>query len=338
MECYLQPSLADNFSDSALRLATILFADLRGFSAIAASHPPQVVWTVLNRCFVAMSEIIVAHHGTIDKFMGDAVMAVFSDPSASPEEDARRAVACAAEMQIAMDLLNSEHSKLHLPELYLGIGMNTGEVIAGRLGSALYSAHTVIGEEVNIAARIEAFCMRGQILISQATFERCGEFAETGEAKEVYVKGSQAGLRVREVHGIPSLGKSVPRRERRRSPRVKVTLPFTFQVVANDIVSPTAANGTITDIGYYGVQMEADAELGIYAELKLHLEFPLTGYRATDVYGRIVNAKEAERRRLFGVEFTSLSSEASRSIQYFVQMLMQGIGSADSTRGPLATR
>src|SRR5687768_16073796 len=107
----------------AVKLATILFADLRGFSQMAATSPAEVVLYVLNRCFVRMTEIIVRNRGAIDKFMGDAIMVVFWGNE--PAEDAKHALVCAVEMQVAMDEVNREHRKAALPELYMGIGINT---------------------------------------------------------------------------------------------------------------------------------------------------------------------------------------------------------------------
>jgi adenylate cyclase len=302
-----------------LRHATVLFADLRGSSSVAASHPPAVVFDVLNRWFVRMSEIADGHQGSIASFIGDAIMVVF--------EDARRALACAVEMQVAMDDLNRAHRDARLPELYLGIGINSGSVMAGVVGSQLYSARTVIGEEVNLAARIEAFCLRGQILASQATCDLGAGFAETGEPMEVYIKGRERGVALREVHGVPSLGKRVPRQERRRSPRVQVRIPFSYQILANDVVSQVRARGIIIDIGYGGVLVEVERELGVFEEFKLELELPLTGYRAADIYGRIVNAKPHGSRYRCGVEFTSLGAETSRNIRSLVHLLIQGTGS-----------
>jgi adenylate cyclase len=300
-----------------LRHATILFGDLRGFSAILASSPPATVFEVLNRWFVRMSEIAAAHGGTIDSFIGDAIMVVFDDP--------RRGVACAVDMQLAMEGINRAHREAGLPEMYMGVGLNSGEVIAGVLGSALHSARTVIGEEVNLAARIEAFCLRGQILASEATCALCGEFAETGAPMEVHVKGRRASVTLREVHGIPSSGKRVPRQERRRSPRVQVRIPFTYQLLANDMVSQVRAAGTILDIDYRGMLVELGRELGLLEELKIEAELPLTGYRADDIYGRIVNAQPQPGR--YGIEFSSLGEEAARNIRRLVHLLVQGAGS-----------
>lgn len=302
-----------------VKTATILFADLRGFTALTANNPPQLVFDLLNHCFIRMTEIIVRHGGTIDKFMGDAIMVVFSANAHSAESDANHAAACAVEMQLAMDALNVEHRAAHMPELYMGIGINTGTVLAGRVGSELYNASTVIGEEVNIAARIEAFCLRGQILISESTFTLCVGLT-TGKPVELFLKGSEHRMIVREVLGMP--GRLVPRQERRRSPRVEVHFPFVFQHLAGGVVSPQRTQGAIVDLGYYGVRAGVKRELGLYSELKLELDLPLVDYRATDIYGRVVNSKLEGGRIYVGIEFTTLSPEASRRIQHLVQMLM----------------
>jgi adenylate cyclase len=305
----------------AVKLATILFADLRGFSQMAANYPAEVVLYVLNRCFIRMTEVIVKNGGAIDKFMGDAIMVVFS--GRAPADDAGRALACAVEMQIAMDEVNREHRKAALPELYMGIGINTGKVISGRIGSALYSVDTVIGEEVNVAARIEAFCLRGQILISESTFALCGEGAQTGKPVDLLVKGSQAGLLVREVQALPALGQVVPRQERRRSPRVEVRLSMSYQLLAGGIVSPRRDEATLLDLGFYGLRAEVARELVMHAEVKVELDLlPLLDYRATDIYGRVVNVKVEGGRQRIGIEFTAVGTESSRRIQHLVQLLM----------------
>lgn len=297
-----------------LRRVTILFGDLRGFSAILSSSPPAIVFEALNRWFVRMSEVAAAHRGTIDSFIGDAIMLVF--------DDARRGVACAVDMQLAMEEINHAHRATQLPEMYMGIGVNSGEVIAGVLGSKLHSARTVIGEEVNLAARIEAFCLRGQILASEATCALCGGFIETGAPLEVSIKGRSSSVTLREVHGLAAPGKRVPRQEGRRSPRVQVRIPFSYRQLANDMVSQVSASGTILDLGYGGALVELERELGLLEELRLEVELPVVGYRASDLYGRIVNAPQRGR---YGIEFSSLGEPTRRAIRTLVQLLIQGV-------------
>src|SRR6185369_435092 len=147
------------------RELTVLFGDLRGFSALAAACPGAQLVRLLNRCFGAMVEIVDRHYGTIDKFMGDAIMVIFPGDPAAPRDHARRALLCAVEMQLAMHELRQQHQGENVPAMFMGIGISTGSVMAGLIGSDAYRAYTVIGEEVNLAARIESFSLRGQVLM-----------------------------------------------------------------------------------------------------------------------------------------------------------------------------
>ena len=170
------------------REVTILLADLRGFTSITATLPAGTVIAMLNRCLGRMNEIVSRHHGTIDKFMGDSIMVLFGVPTEHPD-DVKRALTCAIEMQLAMVELNNQDRQEGMPELFMGIGINTGSVMAGKFGSNFYSEYTVIGDEVNLASRIEAFSLRGQVLISENTFDQCRDFVTVSDAMEVYVKG-----------------------------------------------------------------------------------------------------------------------------------------------------
>jgi len=313
------PSVGDPYS---WREVSILLADLRGFAAIAEAYPAGVVLDTLNRCFAKLTEVIVQHYGTIDKFMGDAIMVVFPGDQAAAHDHARRAILCAVQMQIAMDELREKHKAENVPEMFLGIGVNTGKVMTGLIGSDLYRAHTVIGDEVNLASRIEAFSLRGQVLISQSTYELCKDFAECGPPVQVYMKGKAESVFIREVKGIPPLGKFVPRRELRRSARVEVLLPFAYQIVDRKAVLTAVETGTIHNIGYDGVLVEIDRALPLYSEVKLALNLVSLGYRAEDVYGRIVDVREEKGRWFCGVEFTSVSRQSSEKIRLFVQMLI----------------
>ena len=314
------------------REVSILLADLRGFAAIAEAYPARVVLDTLNRCFATLTEVIVQHYGTVDKFMGDAIMVVFQGDQAAAHDHARRAVLCAVQMQIAMDELREKHKAENVPEMFLGIGVNTGRVMTGLIGSERYRAHTVIGDEVNLASRIEAFSLRGQVLISQSTYELCKDFAECGAPVQVYMKGKAESVYIREVKGIPSLGKFVPRRELRRSARVEVLLPFAYQIVTTKAVLATVEPGTLHNIGYDGVLAEVERPLPLYAEVKLALNLVSLGYRAEDVYGRIVDVREDKGRWLIGIEFTSVSRQSSEKIRLFVQMLIPSYVAVPASR------
>lgn len=304
------------------REVTILLADLRGFSAMSEEHPPEIMLRLLNDFLSRMIEVVYRHGGKIDKFMGDAIMVLFG-AHARREDDALRAVTCGVEMQTVVVTLNRESRQKGLPNLFLGIGINTGTVLAGMLGSKQYSEFTVIGSEVNLAARIEAFSLRGQVLVSASTWQRC-EGIETGEPMDVYVKGRTQSVPIREVLGIPRLGLKVPRQEVRRSHRVKVKIPFTYQIVRNKIVMPERLHGTILNIGYHGVLADFSQDLDRYSEIRLEVNLSLIGLVAADIYARTVTARLVPERCVMGVEFTSVSTETDAQIKHFVQLLIQG--------------
>ncbi len=306
------------------REVTILLADLRGFTPICSAYPASTVLALLNRCLVRMSEIVYRHHGTIDKFMGDSMLVLF-ESAGNSSEAVRRALACAVDMQNAMHDLNKLHRNSEYPEMYFGIGINTGQVLSALLGSDLYSEYTVIGDEVNLASRIESFSLRGQVLISESTFERARDFVTTGEPMDVFVKGRSKVVVLREVLGIPAMGKVVPRQESRRSPRVEVKIPLTYQMVVNEVVVPEARPGRILDIGYHGVLAEIALPVSPLSEVQVQFELPLIGRRIQCIYGRVIKVSaKGDGTYHAGIEFTSIPEEDRAAIQLFVQLLIQG--------------
>lgn len=315
-----QENNADEFQQ--LKVST-LFADLRGFTAAASEYPAKVVIKMLNRYLSAMSEIVIQHHGMVDKFMGDSIMATFGTPQPH-EEDLQRSLTCAVRMQLAMDDINATNSSLQLAPIYMGIGINTGKVMAGRLGSRLHSEYTVIGDSVNLASRIESFSLRGQILIGQETFKHAGSFIKTGVPNDIFVKGKAEPVQVHEVLAIPSLGLNVPRREARKSQRVNVRMPFTYQKIEHKIVSDQVLQGTIRDISYFGIQAEFDEKIKPLDDIKLNIDLSLIGYHAGDIYGKVVRTSEHNGKYLAAVEFTSITLQNEVNIRQFVQILIQG--------------
>ncbi|MGI9056763.1 MAG: adenylate/guanylate cyclase domain-containing protein [Pyrinomonadaceae bacterium] len=149
---------------------TLLFADIRGFTSLAEreSKNPEKLVGLLNRYFTAMSDIIFAHGGTLDKYIGDGLMAIFGAPTASPL-DADNALQTAIEMQKAVESVNREFKAEGISPIEVGIGLHTGVATVGYIGSEQRSEYTAIGDTVNIAARLESNAKGGQILISEAT-------------------------------------------------------------------------------------------------------------------------------------------------------------------------
>ena len=153
-----------------IQTITILFADIRGFTRISEHAAPEKIVQLLNRYFSAMTDIIFAHGGTLDKYLGDGLMALFGAPTATPK-DAANALSAAVAMQRRMIGINVELREEGFPEIGIGIGLHTGEVTVGYIGSERRSEYTAIGDAVNTASRLESNAKGGQILVSEVTAE-----------------------------------------------------------------------------------------------------------------------------------------------------------------------
>jgi adenylate cyclase len=147
---------------------TILFADIRGFTRISEHAAPERIVSLLNRYFSAMTDIIFAHGGTLDKYLGDGLMALFGAPTATPD-DANNSLNAAVAMQRRVLGINLELQEEGLPEIGVGMGLHTGEVVVGYIGSERRSEYTAIGDAVNTCARLESNARGGEILMSDAT-------------------------------------------------------------------------------------------------------------------------------------------------------------------------
>ncbi len=295
-------------------------ADLRGFTSFSEAHPPEVVLKVLNSYLIEMSRVIVQHGGVVDKFMGDSIMALFGSEGGGNDE-VKRAVVCAVNMQIAMMQLNAKHKDSGVPPVFMGIGINTGLVMAGRFGSELYSVFTVVGNEVNLASRIEAVSLRGQVLISDGTYGRCGEYVTAARPMTVFVKGKALPIGFREVLAIPSLGLTVPRQELRRSPRVQAKLPFSYRLIEEDVMGEQH-QATTLDISYQGLLARVPIRLAEHNEMRIDLPLPLVDHVARGIYARVVKATERDGTNLAAIEFTAIGDADAAAVRRFVQMLV----------------
>jgi adenylate cyclase len=182
------------------RTMTVLFSDIRGFTAASERGEPEAVVAQLNEYFGAMVDVLFRHRGTLDKFVGDMVMGLFGAPLADPAH-ADHAVATALEMSATLDALNARWTAEGRPTLDIGIGINTGEMIAGNIGSEAIMSYTVIGDAVNLGARLESLnkAHGTRILISESTRASLTRPVATRAIGEVTVKGRTRPVLVYEV-------------------------------------------------------------------------------------------------------------------------------------------
>jgi len=153
-----------------LRDMSILFADLRGFSSICSQSKPEQVVLLINNYLGVMADVIQEFDGTIDEVQGDGILVLFGAPLPQPEHR-QAAISCALAMQLSMPRVNCENDKHHLPHLSMGIGICSGDVVVGTIGSKLRAKYAVVGNTVTLASRIQALSTGGQILVAESTMK-----------------------------------------------------------------------------------------------------------------------------------------------------------------------
>ncbi|MBI3586097.1 MAG: HAMP domain-containing protein [Ignavibacteriales bacterium] len=186
--------------EGELREVTIFFSDLRGFTPMTERLGAEQIVHILNRYFTAMTELAIEFDGMIDKFSGDEIMILFGAPLGS-DDDPLRAVRMGLAMQERLKTLNEEFQKESIEKLNIGIGIATGKVIAGNIGSEKRLNYSVIGDTVNLAARLVLQAKAGEILISEATYQHVQDEFECASLGPVQVKGKRNLIEVYAVQG-----------------------------------------------------------------------------------------------------------------------------------------
>lgn len=180
---------------------TILFSDIRNFTPMSEKLTPEEVVHILNEYLTDMTEIIFKYDGTVDKFMGDCIMAFWGAPIPH-EDDALRAVKTAIEMAEQLKVLQKKWEVEGKHSITMGTGINTGEVVVGNIGSPERMEYTVIGDDVNLAQRLESNARGGQIIISLKTYDEVKDKIETNVMTPIKVKGKTEPVAIYEVVGV----------------------------------------------------------------------------------------------------------------------------------------
>lgn len=192
----------DTMFDGEHRIVSVLFCDIRDFTGLTAALDPKAVVRFLNDYFAVMTDSIRRHNGFVNKFIGDGIMAVFGAPMSYIDNQAN-AVRCALEMQERVRVINGTHGEMLGREIHMGIGINTGEVVAGNIGSQDRVEYTVIGDTVNVASRIEGLTCEhpDAILISGSTEAQVRDFVRLKAWEPMPIKGKNEKIGVFEVLG-----------------------------------------------------------------------------------------------------------------------------------------
>jgi adenylate cyclase len=205
----LSPNLVEQIVSGQLTLnqggtrrdVTMLFADIRGFTAMSERHPPEEMVVTLNEYFEVMVDVLFRHGGTLDKYVGDEVIGLFGAP-VELQDAPLRSVRCALDMMRALEEFNRLRQDQGRERVSIGIGINTGPVIAGAIGSSRTLQYTVIGDAVNIAARLCSLAKPGEIIISESTLQFAGPHIIVEPRKAVQLRGRREALPIYAVQGI----------------------------------------------------------------------------------------------------------------------------------------
>ncbi len=281
-------------SPEALRLGgerrkvTILFTDLRGFSAISERLSPEQVVALLNIYLGGMAAVIEGYGGSINEFIGDAILSVFGAPLRL-EDAAERAVACALAMQRAMVEVNAACVAQGLPELEMGIGVHTGEVIVGNIGSKRRAKYGLVGRNVNLASRVETYTVGGQVLISEATANELGELLQIADTFRVKPKGFKDELVIHDVVGIRGAHAVALDASPDELAPLAAPVGTRFTVLEGKDVGGPEEAGELIAVGETSALLRASAAVEPLTNLKL--DFPSTIHRES-VYAKVLAVAE----------------------------------------------
>lgn len=252
------------------RELTVMMSDLRGFTAISEHMDPQKLLDMLNHYLGQMTEIIQRNSGTIVEFLGDGIMTIFGAPAESSIH-AEQAVAAAVEMQMKMEQINEWNRSRGYPGLQMGIGIHTGEMIVGNIGSEKRTKYGVVGSNVNLAGRIESYTVGGQILISPQTRQAVGSKLTVDEELRVFPKGLKTELVLSSITGIGAPYHLSFGQDRDMPQMLAAPLPIRFALISEKQVDGDTQEGLLTALSETGAILSAKKLPEVFDDLRLDI-------------------------------------------------------------------
>lgn len=301
------------------RTVTVLMSDLRGFSTLAERLAPERVVELINIYLGAMAEVIGRYGGMIDEFIGDAILAVFGAP-VWREDHARRAVACALSMQLAMAEVNARVRSLGVTKLEMGIGVHTGEVIVGNIGSTKRAKYGVVGSNVNLAARIEAATVGQEVLISEATASMMRPLLKVDRQFAISAKGARAPVQLFSVIGLGgSYNLNLPH-QAERLVALGTSLPVDcFLMTESKQSSADSSAGELIAVSLKGATLRCPDSLAPNQNLRVRLGAIAGAAGPWDGYVKVMQPAEVPGTWI--IRFTSLPPEAEQRLRALVGLV-----------------
>jgi len=260
-----------------------------------------------------MVDLILRYRGTINEIMGDGILVIFGVPTAAPD-DAERAVACAVAMQRAMNRVNARSRERGLPEAEMGIGIHTGDVIIGNIGSDRRMKYTAVGTHVNLAGRIESYTTGGQILISESTLREVAKLVTLGRRLHIDPKGARSEMNVWEVLGIG--GSHDLHLEVTEVPMVALAaeIPIRYAVLEEKHVGRSVMDARIMRLSLKGAEVRSSAAVPPLSNVKIWMPGPEAGAEPSELYAKVVDGIPAGGTG-FVVRFTAMAPEVTELLR-----------------------
>lgn len=285
------------------RTLTIMMSDLRGFTAMSERMEPQSLIAMLNHYLGVMTDMIQQYNGTIIEFIGDGILAIFGAPLAS-DHHAADAVAAAVAMQMQMKAINEWNAARGFPNLEMGIGINTGEVIVGNIGSEKRTKYGVVGSHVNLCGRIESYTTGGQILISPETRAMIRSELDVAQELEVYPKGVKGALTISYVTGIGKPYGLSCAADSEQEKMVPVKIPVRFKRISDKHCSDTQFEGIITAINSQKAILQTQIPLKIFENISLCAD--------NDVFCKVIGEEKSDLLLCFTAGQTDFCTHAMK--------------------------
>jgi class 3 adenylate cyclase len=297
------------------RVVTVLMSDLRGYTRFAEHGDPAMVMAVLNDYLARMTDVIIAHGGTVNEFIGDAVFAIFGAPLPHPDH-AERAAAAALGMQDAMAEINAGLAARGLPRFEMGIGINTGEAVVGNIGSEQRAKYGVVGSAVNVAARVEGASVGGQVLVSAATWACIAGVAEAEPPIAVAVKGLTEPLVLRALRALHGRWPgALPAGDDEDGSGIDVDLPGVCWVIEGKTVSQESRPVRVVRVSRRRFDLTLSAALAPLANVRLRVRYPGADAESHDLYAKVVGVEAGHGVHRARVHLTSVDEADRRAIE-----------------------
>ena len=287
---------------------TILMSDLRGYTRYAQEQDPEEAVRLLNLFLGRMAGVIQRFQGLIDEFIGDAIMVIFGAP-AKRKDDPLRAAACALAMQQELAALNREILEAGGPPLEMGIGINTGPVILGNIGSASRVKYGVVGAAVNTTSRIESNSLGGQVLLGEATYDLIKDAVQVEKPRTAMMKGIS-----RPLVFYPLLAVDEPYHLELPRPgtgpgETRLNLPLSCWLLEDKRIAARSCSGETLTFSGDGLTARLGEPVEPLRDVLLRLEFCLQAHCFRDIYAKVIRVEETPAGPVHQLSITSMAQE-----------------------------